>query len=186
MISNPKYSSAADLLSYLNLNHQFEISAPIDVDKIAFLLNFQVILDSSLEEDGVIGKISFNDGKPLVRINPIQNSYTPRRRFTLAHEIGHFCLHSNQNFPEFIDSQQTMSRTESYWNPIESEANNFAAQLLIPSQLITSSSQLVIDSYKTEYNQTKMPKEDFINRMADKFIVSSKAMEYRLINVGIL
>jgi len=54
---------------------------------------------------------------------------TPRARFVAAHELGHFLLH------EGIDQYflcQTADLTEYRSNGIEAEANQFAAELLMP------------------------------------------------------
>nr|WP_255631190.1 ImmA/IrrE family metallo-endopeptidase [Caballeronia sp. dw_19] len=133
-----------------------------------------------------IGKITLShEGPARVWINPAENAYGPRRRFTLAHEIAHFCMHRSTDRHEFIDDKSTMNRSESYWNSYESEANRFAAELLMPQQLIESLGRRVIDAYKAEHNTEKMPLTRFIDVMAVKFRVSHLAMEFRLRNVGI-
>ena len=78
-----------------------------------------------------------------------------------------------------------MNRTESYWNSYESEANRFAAEMLMPQQMIESLGREVIDSYKAEHKVEKMPITRFVDVMAVKFRVSRPAMEFRLKNVGI-
>lgn len=164
----------------------FVARAPVNVDEIAERLKIVVENDYSLEAKGSIGEILFRERQPIIRINPAQNSYGPRRRFTLAHEIGHYCLHSAKSRESFTDSQKTMSRTESYWDPKESEANQFAAQLLMPAALIATEGQAIIDAYKKAMGKAGIPASVFVERMADKFEVSSKAMEYRLKNLGVL
>jgi Zn-dependent peptidase ImmA (M78 family) len=181
-----EFSSASELLTYLKNTKNFEVKAPVDVDEIAAKLDIKVEEDFSLEIRDIVGEIFIKEGNTTVRINPIKNSYAPRRRFTLAHEIGHFCLHSSKLTTGFIDSVKTMSRTESYWDSRESEANNFAAQLLMPKSLIINEGQQYIDSYKKITGKQGISSDLFIEAMADKFEVSSKAMEYRLKNIGIL
>ncbi|WP_053064082.1 ImmA/IrrE family metallo-endopeptidase [Caballeronia mineralivorans] len=78
-----------------------------------------------------------------------------------------------------------MNRSESYWNRYESEANRFAAELLMPQQRIESLGRRVIDGCKAEHNAEKMPLTRFIDVMAAKFRVSNPAMEFRLRSVGI-
>lgn len=180
------YPNASTLLAYLEEQKRLDVKAPIDVDKIATELGILVESDFSLELKDIVGEIFFKDEIPIVKINPIQNSYGPRRRFTLAHEIGHFCLHSAKSKKGFVDSQKTMSRTESYWDSYESEANDFAAQLLMPKALIIEEGQRIIDAYRGKTGAKGIPVHPFIEAMADKFEVSSKAMEYRLKNIGII
>lgn len=184
---NNNFTNAQELLNHLKeQNNDFEINAPVDVDQIANLLNIRVEEDFSLETRNVVGEISFDNEKPVVKINPLKNSYLPRRRFTLAHEIGHFCLHSSKSKVGFTDSMKTMSRTESYWDSRESEANSFAAQILMPKNLIFTEGQQILDDYKTRTGKNKIESFLFIEEMADVFQVSSKAMEYRLRNIGIV
>lgn len=56
-----------------------------------------------------------------------QDQHRHRQRFTVAHEIGHFMMgHTNGNSSFDLDSKK----------PAEIEANQFAAELLIPLSLL--------------------------------------------------
>jgi Zn-dependent peptidase ImmA (M78 family) len=185
MTANRQYKNAKELLEKLE-TQGFVLSIPINVDQIAEKLKIKVIDDPDLEDRNSIGEISFVEANPVVRINPFQNDYNPRRRFTLAHEIGHYCLHSSASKAEFKDSIKTMSRSESYWDFYESEANGFAAQLLMPKSLLLKEGKIVIDSYKKDNNVDSMPISAFIEKMSSKFEVSNKAMQYRLKSLKII
>ena len=178
------YGNAMDLLEDMGQKGVL-IAAPIDVNTIASKLGIDVVDDRCLEERDAIGEISVTGGSAVIRINPVQNSYEPRRRFTLAHEIGHFCLHIESK-SAFTDSSKTMSRTESYWDVYESEANGFAAQLLMPKHLVFEHGERILSEYKIETHREKMPIDVFISNMAKTFIVSNKSMEYRLKNLNII
>jgi Zn-dependent peptidase ImmA (M78 family) len=180
------FQSALELLLHLKETNGFDIKSPIDVDKIATELGIYVDSDFSLESKDIIGEIFLKEENPIIKINPIQNFYNPRRRFTIAHEIGHYCLHSAKSKKGFVDSQKTMSRTQSYWDIYESEANTFAAQLLMPKFLVIEDGQKVIDEYREKTGGAGIPVNVFIESMAKKFDVSSKAIEYRLKNIGII
>lgn len=59
--------------------------------------------------------------------------YPPRARFTLAHEIGHYCLgHKDGVITDFY-----RGRIDGYTDPNEKEANEFAAELLMPRVMFT-------------------------------------------------
>lgn len=166
----------------------FENGPPVDVDHIARLLGIDVIecAHSDAEDIKTIGKITLSpESKAKVWINPLENSYIPRRRFTLAHEIGHFCMHRSSNTTTFVDTKGTMNRSESYWDKHEFEANNFAADLLMPAKLIRSIGKQVIAKYKSDNNAERMPLSLFKDKMAVEFNVSSVAMDYRLKNLNI-
>lgn len=177
--------TADDLFNHLGDEHDFIVDIPVDVELIAKKLGIGIEYGSDGESQDFIGGISFRDNKPIITINPQKNSYTPRKRFTIAHEIGHYCLHSVHSKQAFKDSRKAMSRTESYWDFIESEANSFAAQLLMPGERVIDIGREVIDKYKDKHAGSKMPIDDLIREMAARFEVSSKAMEYRLRNAGI-
>lgn len=179
-----KFASAKELLDSLE-SKGFEIDFPINVDAIANELGINVIYSCDNKNPHTIGKIEFCDGKPIVTINPDKNSYEPRRRFTLAHEIAHYCLHANKT-KGFVDTRKEMSRGGTFWDVYESEANTFAAQLLMPKNFIISQAKRIITHYKQENSTEKVPSSYFIDRMSDTFGVSSPAMEYRLRNIGII
>jgi hypothetical protein len=162
------------------------LGAPVDVDKVATLLGIHVSETPDARQSDTVGKITLREGRPAeVWINPLENSYVPRRSFTPAHEIGHFCMHRSTDRHEFIDDKNTMNRIESYWNRYESEANRFAATLLMPKELLETIGRKIIDTYKAEHGVAKMPLARFVNSMAARFGVSSPAMEYRLKSLGV-
>lgn len=180
-----KFTNAYDLLKHAESNG-ISISAPINLEEILNLLVISIEYEPELEEKDVIGEIAFNDQKPVIRINPFQNSYKVRERFTIAHEIGHYCLHSSSDRDGFTDSRKTMSRSGSYWDKFESEANNFAAKLLMPKDLLVKEGKKIIEQYKVDESKTSMPAKLFVEQVSSMFLVSSKAMEYRLKNLGVI
>lgn len=58
-----------------------------------------------------------------------------RQRFTAAHELGHFVLHRKQIGRGLQDNY--LLRAEGMSNSQEAEANRFAADLLMPRELIS-------------------------------------------------
>ncbi len=80
--------------------------------------------DADTEIDGVI---KWENGGAKILLN---SSYSPTRKtFTLAHELGHFLLHPNQEklrIDSFNYKDNTVESLE------ETEANYFAATLLMP------------------------------------------------------
>nr|VFJ47397.1 MAG: protein of unknown function (DUF955) [Candidatus Kentron sp. FM]VFJ47890.1 MAG: protein of unknown function (DUF955) [Candidatus Kentron sp. FM]VFK07828.1 MAG: protein of unknown function (DUF955) [Candidatus Kentron sp. FM] len=184
-MSNPtkRFKSAIQLFDHLGI----ECEIPIDIELVADKLGIKVENKEPTEEfKEIVGEIFFYEDSPIIRVNPKKNSYLPRRRFTIAHEIGHYCLHSAESKQGFKDSQKAMSRTESYWDRLESEANNFAAQILMPAKQVYGIGKKVIATYKELTKAEKIPTGVFTETMADRFQVSNKAMEYRLKNLRII
>ena len=91
-----------------------------------------------------------------------------RRRFTIAHELGHWRLHRNAERGVFCRSgsiEPEASEPRVPLPPAEDEANVFAAGVLMPAQLI-----------KEQY---VLCKRDF-SRLCDTFGASGAAMGRRL------
>jgi Zn-dependent peptidase ImmA (M78 family) len=99
-----------------------------------------------------------------------------RKRFTIAHELGHHFLHLLSD-GEFVDSKVDLFRdSETDVSPEsieqrrpEIQANQFAAALLMPADLV-----------KREYSPTPNLEE-----LARKFNVSEAAMGFRLTKLGL-
>ncbi|TLM62275.1 MAG: ImmA/IrrE family metallo-endopeptidase [Deltaproteobacteria bacterium] len=106
----------------------------------------------------------------------VNKDHTPeRKRFTIAHEIGHYLLHSedviHHDNVDLESPNVVLYRSENVRGHSEVEANAFAAELLMPEGLI----QECIDSGVNT-----------IEDLANIFNVSQDAMRYRLINLDYL
>jgi hypothetical protein len=88
-----------------------------------------------------------------------------RRRFTIAHEIGHFVLHPERCRPERGGAVNEAGRRE------EREADAFAAELLMPEHLVREAAR---------------EQGPDATRLAERFEVSRKAMQTRLRGLGLL
>jgi len=87
-----------------------------------------------------------------------------RRRFTIAHEIGHFVLHQEGCHPALGGVADEAGSVE------EGEADEFAAELLMPERLVR------------EAVRTHGPDAA---RLAERFEVGRKAMQARLHHLGL-
>jgi Zn-dependent peptidase ImmA (M78 family) len=97
-------------------------------------------LDATLVEekmDNSDGKIVRGKLKTLIKVNS-EIPYDSKKRFTIAHEIGHFLMHPK------IDVHKENSNTLNWFNSTENqlkkgiqewEANDFAAELLMPDKI---------------------------------------------------
>jgi hypothetical protein len=85
------------------------------------------------EEKPLVGKegeIITANGRSIITLNS-NSSFENRKRFTAAHELGHYEMHRNLH-PLLVDSEQELLS----WyqgGAHEMEANEFAAELLMPS-----------------------------------------------------
>jgi Zn-dependent peptidase ImmA (M78 family) len=118
-----------------------------------------------------------DDVQVLIR----QGDSLVRKRFTIAHELAHVVLHLRAADQEFIDTDEDLFRTSDEasedWSPErrrEWEANVFAAELLMPSELVTRTWQSLPPDSRT------------VDAMARFFQVSEIAMSIRLSELGLL
>lgn len=168
------------------------VDAPVDVFAIAQTL--PITVDTSIDIDGRInlsGEIKLdNDRKPVIWVNPLEAPN--RQRFTMAHELGHLINDVVPNLDkvgvndEFHDGAINLKR-DGRQEPREYAANEFAAQLLMPSEFIIKNAKATIKALKELYGENfKIPKADFIARLSSVFQVSEQAMEIRLKRLGII
>lgn len=79
--------------------------------------------------DGVLGFAQIRDREKIVFSN--SSIRLSREIFSVAHEIGHICLHVNEEHNMFVDNDFIDS------DEFETEANYFAACLLMPEDKVT-------------------------------------------------
>lgn len=105
-----------------------QLTPPIDVFKICETYDLNVNYEniSSAEALLIISKQKKN-----IIINDRKISYKPRQRFTIAHEIGHFFIPWHANVYECSNVGNFCSD-----NTEENEADIFASELLIPSNIL--------------------------------------------------
>ncbi|HSD55916.1 MAG TPA: ImmA/IrrE family metallo-endopeptidase [Candidatus Saccharimonadales bacterium] len=94
-------------------------------------------------EDDVSGAILYKDTEYSILINT--NKPTTRQNFTVGHELGHYFLHKEElqrasaiiDGDDSLDGQKILYRRDDQSNKrLEIEANNFAASLLMPADLV--------------------------------------------------
>jgi len=159
--------------------------APIDVDALAHHLGAEVRFESL--EDKMSGFLIIKDNHSTIVIN--SEHHPNRQRFTLAHELGHLILHSNNKHQDalFVDKslitkkarfhRDERSGTGEYKQEIE--ANRFAAELLMPRQLLK-------EAIKEEGDELDFLDDHLIYKLASKFGVSEQALSIRLTDLNML
>ncbi len=137
-------------------------SPPIPVLEIAQNSGVNVIFtDFGSHSEKIAGFCDFD----AARIYVNENDILGRQMFTMAHELGHWILHrvfflqEPDLYPILPRFQRAVDK-----NVFESEANYFAARLLVPDILL------------------KPVKNTPVSILADMFCVSREMMENRLRN----
>jgi hypothetical protein len=159
-----EWNSLAPNLQEIICAHQVE--APVKVSTLARALNLDV--RGSTLAPGISGEIRphpDHSGRFLVKIN--RHDPPRRQRFTAAHELAHFLLHSDQiglGIEDDVLYRSVLSDRR------EAEANRLAADILMPQELVEE----WIETAKS------LKIDDIVGYLADRFEVSEAAMKIRL------
>ncbi len=147
-------------------------AVPVPIVRIAQKLGLQIyeMAMPKMNESVPSGILTQMENKWVVILN--QDDSPTRKRFTVAHEIGHFLLHKGRGFIDDFSAGETFYRNveENQTLEIEKEANLFAAAVLMPEQKL-----------KEIWPSCNNPAE-----AAEKFNVSEVSMTYRLKNLGLI
>ncbi|AXI02666.1 ImmA/IrrE family metallo-endopeptidase [Aquirhabdus parva] len=149
------------------------LSYPFPLEAFATLAGIESI--SELTTDGFEGMLITNPEKSRGAIMIKAGTSYRRRRFTIAHELGHYLLpwHRQESFrcksSDIKDNTENRSTSTTHsLMTIEIEANNFASELLMPQ----SEFKRILDEYGT-------PELIDISDLSDFFDVSFEAVIHR-------
>lgn len=142
---------------------------PVNLMKILDVENIKLEITDFAEYEKnvgvpISGMLYINGDNKIIMASVKDNKQ--RRNFTTAHELGHYFLHGGR---EETDKIFVSFRGDS--NPRETEANRFAAELLLPD-----------DKVEEEYKLAMFPTASYF---AEKFDVSKQAMTIKLEQMGL-
>ncbi|NSL93740.1 ImmA/IrrE family metallo-endopeptidase [Acetobacter syzygii] len=146
---------ARDILNHFHM----DTYESIDLDRIAEAQGIEIRDLADGDDDGASGWYREDDERPLILIN--RNRSVAHQRFTLAHELGHYFM---KHGSRARDTYRQIRLRE----PEEVSANRFAAELLMPKEMVEEFLDQGLSAWE----------------MARRFGVSDEAMGYRLHNLG--
>ncbi len=164
------------ILNAKQLLEKYEIRTfPVDVKEICKKENIFLIEEYDMEtlekkfDQGISGAFLRNalideNGTEQNTIIVNEKDIPSRKRFTIAHELGHYFLHEDNKIISFRSERGLK----------ETEANIFAAELLMPEHML-----------KAEYKKLEGENLPSCSVLADLFDVSKSAMSVRLMNLGL-
>lgn len=165
-------------------------SAPIPIEDIADS-HFGLLVRDVEEMTEAPGCPSLDPGQTLsglllpsrgeIWVNAGESrSWPPRRRFTIAHELGHWVMHQrgqgslfcrHGTIQEELPGIAAAAAASSIpLDPIEEEANRFAAAMLMPVAMVREQHGLLGGDFE---------------RLCDAFDCSAAAMRKRLARIGL-
>jgi Zn-dependent peptidase ImmA (M78 family) len=173
-----KGNNPAALAAQLIANYCYENPKQLNVEELAFAENL-IIKES--DSKNFYGRLMYNANAGIITVNKIISD-TGARRFTVAHEIGHFFNERNLKLTEpaeYNKSREYLFRcVENDFtnaNKIkrrEANANEFAAELLM---------------HRPWFNAFIIKREinfELIKEIANYFSVSLSAAAFRYVNIG--
>ncbi|CAN5472197.1 hypothetical protein BH11ARM1_BH11ARM1_07670 [soil metagenome] len=155
------------------------------VDPYALAKKNGIEVRESALDDSLSGFLIRNDdGQVFIGVNA--SNGTARKRFTVAHELGHYFLHDRMSayIDEYAGRFKVMTRDEVSTEGTdvrEIEANRFAAELLMPEQSIRR--DIEHHGHVDLFNEDDDP-DSVIKTLADRYGVSVRAMTIRLERLG--
>ena len=144
---------------------------PVPIEQIANA--FGVVIQYLALDDELSGMAFTRDGQKRIIVN--SGHHPNRQRFTLAHELAHHVLHAacldNQvHVDAIVMRRDKASRFGT--EPLEVEANAFAAELLMPLAMVK------------KFKHVDINDDEELEAIARTFRVSIAAISYRLINIA--
>jgi Zn-dependent peptidase ImmA (M78 family) len=203
-------AEAALLIHGYEKQFDVRLTPPVPIDEIAEChldldLRF-VNLESRLKRKDVLGAIWIEEKRVAIDDSLDPTSYPSkvgRYRFTLAHEVGHWALHRSYFFARaqqaglFGDPEEpSIVCRDGDSQPIEWQANAFAAHLLMPRQMVYEAweqQQGTLKPYDASDevghpapipNGFSVPTVEIARQLARYFHVSAQAMQIRLTGIG--
>lgn len=150
-------------------NHYGINNFPVEPALIAKELNIEIKEVGFKSHNGyaVSGGIIKNKDEFTIYVN--SQDCMERKRFTIAHELGHYFLKHLEDKGQYVDlhREATYKKTEE-----ESSADKFAACLLMPEKVLE-------EKYKV-MDDLGFSNQAIINRLSNIFYVSNAAMRRRL------
>lgn len=150
----------------------------VDIKAVAHRYGIEVIEHNfntdPFSDDSVSGTLVIKGDKKTIGVD---TSHLPKRkRFTIAHELGHYFLGHGKKDGVMLDTftlyRNNISKEGTQKQEVE--ANAFAAALLMPKTEVIN----MLEKYYAEYGETNVVK--IIEEMADYFEVSQISMAIRL------
>lgn len=153
-------------------------SAPVDVESLA--RQWAHVIKQNLGEDisGMLVPLPNPLDQRHWAIVVNKSHSVVRQRFTMAHELAHLLLHGYTSAHADRGFKVRLRDSHSSEGSVleEIEANNFAAELLMPESLLRQQ----LENHTIEYAPEDPSNERQLARLAREFNVSKQALSIRL------
>lgn len=142
------------------------VNPPVIIDDIVFELGIK-LYKAKMKSNDILGVFKNNS----IYINQQQSKNA--MRFTIAHEIGHIIM---EGAKENITYERDIRNSK----PSEIIANNFAAELLVPTDFLIDEVKKVIERLKKNKINIPRNKDLILEFLCELFMVSYETMYFRI------
>lgn len=155
-------AEAAARIAYdeLGLSHPTEASIEVLAYELGALVRYIPMV-------GAVGRLIRLKNHAVISVSD-SAVFEPRRRWTVAHELGHLRLHRNHNQLQLVTD---VSVEDHYDQGIEREANAFASEFLMPAKLWN------------KHVDVARPDLDIVRTLANDYKVSLQAAAIRFVRL---
>lgn len=148
------------------------VNPPVIIDDIVFELGIK-LYKAKMKSNDILGVFKNNS----IYINQQQSKNA--MRFTIAHEIGHIIM---EGAKENITYERDIRNSK----PSEVVANNFAAELLVPTDFLIDEVKKVIERLKKNKINIPRNKDLILEFLCELFMVSYETMYFRIMKEDIV
>lgn len=169
-IARPRYAYIERLAERL-LEQAGVVQPPVPVEQMARAAGCKIMPAKLRDVSGVLVRSA--EGATI----GYNSDHSPtRKRFTIAHELGHFLLHQGQGVTYDHDFRVSLRSDESSegTNIEEIEANFFAASILMPDRMLAADP-------RTKF--IHLDDDRAVEALAKSYRVSRQAMSLRLMRL---
>ncbi|MFX1277512.1 MAG: ImmA/IrrE family metallo-endopeptidase [Promethearchaeota archaeon] len=152
------------------LLHECGIKDPTDLSLELIIASKNIIIKEE-NIDGSDGRIICGKNSAVITLDSNIKRET-KRRFILTHELGHYLLHRDIE-KLYNDNEESLNKWyENNYGNVEIEANEFAAEFLMPTELFRNECQ------------GKYFGPEVIDYLSERFNVSKTAAILRFVKIG--
>lgn len=141
---------------------------PLDIKAVATQI-FNIEIREDKFDKGISGFLERIGQNWCIFVNQYENEW--RKRFTIAHELGHFVKHRDKYIIAGSSAPDLIFFRDNTIDPIEKEANDFAADLLMPKDIF-------IKKIRSGCNT--------LEKLSEAFQLSTTAVKYRAYKLGLI
>jgi len=146
---------------------KLRISSPDDLLHLKKIVYARGAIYREWPIQGAEARLMIGQGKPIITVSSSPSINSDRRRFSVAHELGHLELHRGMDLLMSCTNQDIQYKPDNTEIDAEQEANQFASAFLIPARFV-----------EKPFTESE-PSFDLISEWATKLETSLTATAFR-------